>query len=284
MIDNIFNLYKESLPDIIRNEETVKEILQCTDNHIITHKDDNKLTGVSVINENVIYLLCVDKAFQKKGIGTKLLKQSEDYILSNGFDKAVIGAGKDYIMPGIPKNNGAHNFFIKYGYSHSWGDSSCFDMSQLLNDFTYDEHSAGDTIDEITYRWASLDDLGNIIKCVEDAHDEFVKYYQNESLYIKGTKTPVLVAVQDDEIVGTLIVCIETEGKGIGSVGCTATMHKHRGRGIASNMVKLGTKYLKDIGLSKAFLGYTYTEIADMYRRAGYEICMEYYMAEKSLV
>jgi RimJ/RimL family protein N-acetyltransferase len=58
-------------------------------------------------------------------------------------------------------------------------------------------------------------------------------------------------------------------------------MTKHQGKGIATTMVRLGTKYLKDIGLSHAFLGYTYTDILAMYRRAGYEVCMEYFMGEK---
>lgn len=284
MINDIFKLYRETLPDLVRNDETVKEILNDKNNHIIDYRDSDKLIGVSVINENVIYLLCVDKSFQRHGIGTKLLIQSEDYILSNGFDKVVIGAGNEYIMPGIPMNNGAHNFFKKYGYTHSWGDCGCFDMSQLLKDFEYNEHSIGDTINEITYRWATISDLDNIEKCVSDAQESFVSYYQNKKLYEKNTKTPVLIAIKDDEVLGTLMVCIETEGRDRGSVGCTTTVHKHRGKGIASNMVKLGTKHLKDVGLSKAFLGYTYTDIVNLYGRAGYNVCMEYYMGEKSLI
>jgi predicted acetyltransferase len=64
---------------------------------------------------------------------------------------------------------------------------------------------------------------------------------------------------------GALIVSIEKECKSMGSVGCTATVHKYRNKGIATNMILLGTKYLKDIGLRKAFLGYTYTYIINMY-------------------
>jgi ribosomal protein S18 acetylase RimI-like enzyme len=283
MVNEIFNLYKETLPDIIRNEETVKEILSDRNNRIISYRDGNRLVGVSIVNQNVIYLLCVDKSFQNRGIGAELLKQSENDMVSNGYDKIVIGAGKDYIMPGIPMNNGAHNFFIKYGYKHSWGDCGCFDMSQMLKDFDYNEHTIGDTINGITYRWATEDDICNIVKCVTDAEESFVKYYKNETLYEEGTKTPVIIAVKGNEVLGTLIVNVETEGKGIGSIGCTATVHKHRNKGIATNMVNLGTKYLKDMDLRIAFLGYTYTDIVNMYGRAGYKVCMEYYMGEKIL-
>ena len=56
-----------------------------------------------------------------------------------------------------------------------------------------------------------------------------------------------------------------------------------RGRGIATRMVRLGTKYLQSLGLSQAFLGYTYTDIIPMYERSGYRVCQKYLMAKKSL-
>lgn len=283
MINDIFELYKETFSEIIRNEETVKKILSDSDNHIISIKNEDILVGISIINENVIYLLCVKKAFQNCGIGTKLLNQSEEYIFLNGFEKAVIGAGKDYIMPGIPMNNGAHNFFKKYGYLHAWGECGCYDMSLLLKDFNYNEHTIGDTINGITYRWACENDIENIIKCVTDAQESFVEYYLNKELYESSSKIRVIIAVKDDEVLGTLIISVEVLGKDLGEVGCTTTMHKYRNQGIATNMVRLGTKYLKEVGLDKAFLGYTYTDILNMYARSGYNVCMEYYMGEKML-
>ncbi len=281
MVNEIYSIFKENLPDIVRSEEVVKRILSDKNNYIISYRDGGKLIGVSVINENTIYLICIDKSFQNRGIGTKLLNQSEKYIASKGFNRIIVGVGKDYIMPGIPMNNGAHIFFKKHKYVHSWGDCGCFDMSQQLEDFVYAEHSIGDTINEITYRWAAIDDLENIVKCVSDAEESFVQYYNNKSLYEKGTNTSVLIAEKDNEIFGTLMVSIETEGKDMGSVGCTTTVRKYRNKGIATNLVTLGTKYLKDIGLSKAVLGFTYTHILNMYGRAGYKVSMEYYMGEK---
>ena len=307
MTNEIYTLFRETLPEIIRNPHTVEEIISDKANHIIFVRESdytnsvgnnmlpteflspenlsatNKLIAVSIIRENVIYLLCVDINYQNHGIGTKLLRQSEEYITANGYDKVIVGAGNNYIMPGIPMNNGAHKFFAKHGYTHSWGDEGCFDMSQNLNDFECANISIGDTINGITYRWAASRDLCNITKCVADAHEDFVQYYQDTKLYEPGGKISVLVAEAGEEICGTLMVAQDTEGEGLGSVGCTATMHKHREKGIAGTLVKLGTKHLKEIGLKKAFLGYTYTYILNIYRRAGYEVCMEYFMGEKPL-
>jgi GNAT superfamily N-acetyltransferase len=283
MTDEIFELFKNNFSDITRTEEIVKNILSDKENHIISYRCNGKLSAVSIINGNTVYLFCVDKAFQKQGVGTRLLLETEEYIVSKGYNKIIMGVGKKYIMPGIPMNNGAHYFFIKHGYKHSWNDCGCFDMSQLLIDFGYNEHIIGDIINGITYRWATINDLDNIVKCVSDAEKYFVRYYQDKYLYEKNTKSPVLIAVSDDKVLGTILVGIETEGKGIGSVGCTTTMHKYRNKGIATNLVKLGTKHLKDLGLKKAFLGYTYTYIINMYSRAGYKVCMEYFMGEKEI-
>ena len=60
-------------------------------------------------------------------------------------------------------------------------------------------------------------------------------------------------------------------------------LSKYWGRGIATNLVRLGTRYLKDSGMRRAFLGYTYTDIVRMYERAGYRICQRYFMAAKDL-
>lgn len=48
-------------------------------------------------------------------------------------------------------------------------------------------------------------------------------------------------------------------------------------------MVRLGTKYLKDIGLKNASLSYTYTGLDVLYGDSGYEISTYYFMGEKNI-
>ena len=283
MINEIYTLFRENLPDIVRSEETVKEILGDEDNYIFKHMDESKIVGVSVINGNTIYLLCVDKEYQNQGIGTGLLEKAESFILSGGFDKVVLGAGKDYIMPGVPMNNGVHEFFIKRGYIHSWGDCGCLDMDQMLEDYDYNDFSIGDTINEITYRWAAESDIKAVIECVSDAEENFVKYYLDKKLYVSGTDTPVLIAEKDGEVLGVVMTGIITGDDKTGTLNCAATSQKHRNKGIATTLVRLGTKHLKDMGLKKSFLSYTYTDIIGIYGKAGYKVCMEYFMGEKEL-
>ncbi len=116
MTGELYSLYKENFPEIVRRDDVVMAVFDNPDNHIIYHDSNSRLSGFSVIGDNTIYLLCVDKPSQNKGIGSILLKQSEDFIESTGFNKVILGAGKTYIMPGVPMNRGVQNFFEKRGY------------------------------------------------------------------------------------------------------------------------------------------------------------------------
>jgi len=283
MVNEIYKLYKETLPDIVRNEEIVKAILGSPHNHIVRHEVDGRLAGVSVIGDNTIYLICVGKLLQGKGIGTALLKESEAYIASAGFDKVVLGAGKEYIMPGASMNHGFHRFFEKRGYTHAWGDTRCIDMGRALRDFQYSDHSVGDTINGITYRWAAIGDLDGILKSLSDNEEDFSAYYRNEDYYKEASRERVLIAEKDGEVVGTLAVFIESAQAGMGSLAFTATPRRHRNKGIATTLVALASRYVKDIGMEGVHGSYTYSGLIGMYSRAGLDVCMDYFMGEKTI-
>lgn len=299
MINELFDIYKRNFPFIVRDKETVLGILKNRDNRVIEKRNDQKeLIGVSVINRNTIILLCVDEEYRNRGLGTELLAESEFIVKNNGYEEMNVGVGFDYLMPGVPTSKRyyeaenenlyenisetASDFFEKRGYEHSW-DCNCFDMRFLLKDFSNEKYSAGDTIDGISYRWAKITDMGEICKCTDDACEEFTQWYRNEELYKEDSGKKVLIAADNNEVVGTLIVDTEAEGQGLGSVGCTTVKQKYQGRHIAVNLVVLGTKYLRDMGLKEAYLSYTYSGLDHLYGYAGYKICIYYMMAKKGL-
>lgn len=301
-MNKYYKIFRKNFPYIIRNEEEALQIINNLENKIFESKDENgNIIGVSIIHKNTILMLCVDEEYRYKGIGSDLLKKSEQYIYENGYENINIGVGDNYLMPGIPMatkpyieklkddniyenvTNESYNFFIKRGYFHCWKDANCFDMRVDLDKVDFPSESIGDNIDGITYRFATINDIPKIIKCTDDAEPDFTKYYKKEELYFNDSKQKVLIATHDDEVCGTLIVSIETEAKGLGSVGCTAVSHKYRGRHIGVNMVILGTKYLKSLGLKDGYLGYTYSGLDKMYGYAGYKICIYYAMAQKQL-
>lgn len=299
MSQELFELYERNFPFIVREKETVLRILQNEGNTTIEHRNEqNKLIGASVINQNTVLLLCVDAEHRNRGIGTKLLTMSEDTVKANGYDKIVIGNGFDYIMPGVPTSRRyfdaeneelypgldetASDFFTKRGYTHSW-NCNCFDMRFPLSRLEKNTYHVGDIIEGITYRWAAIDNLEEICACTDDACPEFTGYYQSKGLYAADSGTRVLIAVSDGQVVGTLIVGVEDAAKHLGSVGCTTVKRAWQGRHIAVNLVAVGTRYLKDIGLKEAYLSYTYTGLDHMYGYVGYKICIYFMMAEKEL-
>ena len=300
IMEEVYKLYREVFSYIFREEETLREIIGHDSNIRIEKRDDcQELIAVSLIRKNTILLLVVRENYRRQGIGSSLLRESEEIIRQQGYDKVVLGVGDDYLMPGVPTskryfpaehenlyhflNTEASDFFERRGYKHSWHDSNCFDMRMSLADFPLESPHVGDTIKGCSYRWANANDLEGIIICVQAAEEDFVEYYRNPILYVPGGQERVLVAIVNHEIVGTLIVGFKTEGKGQGCVGCTTVKPAFRGRHIGVNMVMIGTRSLKDAGLDTATLSYTYSGLDHMYGYSGYQICTYYMMGEKPL-
>jgi len=298
-MNKYYDIFRRNFPYVSREDKTINEILKNKNNIVIEKRNEqDELMGVSIINKNIILMLCVDEQYRNKGLGTILLNESEKFIKENGYDEIKVGVGFDYLAPGIPTskkyyaseneklysglNTKSSDFFEKRGYIHSW-DCNCFDMFLPLKEFYKTDYSIGSVIDGILYRWATIEDLDSIVKCVDDAEENFTKYYKNEKLYDETNNQKVLVALRDNEVVGTLIVSVETEAKDLGCVGCTTVKHSCRGKHIGVNIVIVGTNYLKDIGLTNANLSYTYTGMDHMYGYSGYKISCYYMMARKKI-
>jgi len=293
-MEALYDLFRRNFPFCVREQSFARSLLSQKENTVFTEIDDaGRLFGAAVLEQNTLLMLCVDKEYRNRGIGSRLLEAAEKAVRKAGYDHLVIGAGTHYLMPGIPvcrpvveeklETDAVYegledhsSFFAKRGYSHSWG-CNCFDMRRDLKDFT----AVPFVTEGITYSWAVPEDMEAVAACTDDAHPSFTKYYRDPDKYRKGNDKRVLAARCGNDIAGVLIVSFGSEGPGLGSVGCTAVKNAYQGRKIASNLVILGTEKLQEAGMEKAFLGYTYTGLDRMYGFAGYKICVYYYMAKK---
>ena len=302
LCDELYALFVRNFPFAVRSEGIARRILSSKENKIFAYDDGGSLFAAAVVLDNAIIMLCVDKEYRNKGYGKSLLKQCEEYILSKGYEEVVIGAGREYLCPGIPvseppfeeglelegisplipKSNA--EFFKKRGYEHFWDSANCFDMKLCLSDDIFTLSDRFKKAEGYEYRWAGPDDVQAILSCTDDAWSEFSKYYKNERLYDGSSSQRVLIALEKDTVLGTLIVSFGTEDKDTGSVGCTTTRNSHRGRGIASRLVYLGTLELYKAGFNKAFLGYTYSGLDKMYGKSGYTVSCLYFMGKKRLL
>lgn len=304
-VDEILRMFKANFPYVSREEEALAEVIGHEGNTLFARRNpEGEPIACAIVNGQTILLLVVDQDYRGQGIGDGLLGQCEAAIRQNGFNKAVLGVGFNYLMPGVPTskrwapseherldplvNTLASDFFEHRGYEHAWGECNCFDMRMELKDFPENDHHVGDTINGILYRWAEPDDLEEICLCADDAcqyqDESFSKYYRNPDLYQEGHDQRVLVAEKQGRIAAALIVSRETEGEDTGNVGCTCVATAETRRGIATTMVMLGTGYLKDIGLKHASLSYTYSGLDKMYGASGYSISTYYFMGEKTLL
>ncbi len=301
MQEEFYALFRRNFPYVTRAEKTARELLDNPQNVIFEKRnEEGKLIGASVVHDSTVYLLCVDWEYRCKGLGSALLRETEEYLIRTGKDRISIGAGEDYLTPGVPVGrkpfpeelepealcpeliNKDAAFFEKRGYVHSWGEANCFDMAAELSSLELAGCKEGDTVDGVTYRWAGPGDVPGVLRCVEDGEPEFAEYYRAASLY-EGGKERVLLASLGEEICGAVQVCAEGEGPGTGSLGCTVVANQCRNKGIATRLIFAGTAYLKETGLRRSFIGYTYSGLQRLYGRAGYRICTYYFMAEKKL-
>ena len=301
MIEPMTSLFRICYPGVIRSEDSVRHTLSEEENHILTRFDGDTLIGAAVYYDNRILMLCVHPDHRGRGIGSELLTACEDAIRAAGYPSVFLAAGKKYLTPGAPMEfpgfEGNRAFFEKRGYVHTWGEDECVDMMLSMEDIDDLGIRLGDTVpgvskkqqldpddpkNRFTYRFAIPEDLEKTADCVAEAAEEFVPYYRNRAPYEAGGRDHVLIAENGEGLIcGALLVCESEEAEGLGSVGCTSTRASFAGRGIATNMVKVGTMFLKEAGMTHGYLGYTYTDIIPMYGRAGYRVSMKYFMGEK---
>lgn len=297
--DRHIEIIKECLPYLEINKWQLRRL---DDNKCkyFEYCDNDKLVGFSVVRDSMILFIGVIKDYRCKGIGSSLLKQSEEYIKEKGY-KNVRLAG---LTIGVPTNRSefgytydlnslykelddkAHTFFKNKGYVSSWIDEDPFDMEMDFKDKddVLDKYHIDMEINSYFYRRAKREELEKVKESVGSASKEFVKFYDSE-YYFENDDAIILECVDKDcNIAGALLVSTHNKDKGVGSIGCMAVSPKYRHQGIATNLSLIGTSYLKSLGLKKAFLSFTHSGLERIYEKAGYRINIIYFMGIKNLL
>src|SRR5207245_699212 len=77
--------------------------------------------------------LVVHPAFQRRGLGKRLLAQAEGYLASLGRRRVVLGGDPGHFFPGVPLRDEALAFFARAGYRFG-GDA--YDLHRSVAGYT----------------------------------------------------------------------------------------------------------------------------------------------------
>ena len=272
----MLNIYNRAFPSLQTDEGTFSERLMIDSGSVIfEHREEGILTGYSVVNDDGILLLCVDDNFRRKGIGTELLKISENHIKKN-FDKVTLGISRNtYLFCGVPINKDCDSrpFFLKHGYSET---GTNFDMVIDLSEYTriheLDNHD--DNI-IIRHRRNDKEDIEKSIKC-GDVIDGWGAFYKDA--------TDLIVAEADGEIIGAVIAdpqhCIFSGSlKDAGTLACLGVIKEYRAHGIGMKLCQEALCSLKNSGCKICHIGYTWLDW--WYGKLGATKYISYWMGDK---
>lgn len=133
MKNELYELYKQCFPRSQLSKETFLKEVDYDKSNIILAQEHCHIVGISIVDKNVIRFMCVAPQMQNKGFGKELLQRSEDAILSDGFEEAII-YNSDCIFnhKNVDELNGAQ-FFIKQGYERQMDDSSIWRSKKLVD-------------------------------------------------------------------------------------------------------------------------------------------------------
>lgn len=279
IVDRIYTIYSECFPENKVTKEVFLERLNIDNKDLLLQEEDGKTIGFSLLEDNVILMLCVTPSHRGKGYGSKLLIESEQRIKAAGFSQVILGAGQDYLYPGIPfsKNQQEIIFFDQRGYGSDWNSADLLidfkhtDKNKLLNQ----KHP-----NTVTFRYALPKDEEKLLKAV-------IAVDPSWAYYIQGSEDSAYLAIENEQIIGFALVSegdhpySDREGRSVGGVGCVGIVPEARSRGAGLALVAKSTLELEKMGCDLAFIGYTH--LKEWYSKLGYEVIAEYWMGTKDI-
>jgi ribosomal protein S18 acetylase RimI-like enzyme len=237
---------------------------------------------VAVDPAGSIPLLVVDPAYQRRGVGTRLLEAGMARLSQLGATTVALGGGgDDYIWPGVPDNlPGAVGFFRARG----WGfDHTVIDLVADLRGY---EAPAG--IGEragragVSIEVMAGPDRAEVMAFEAATFPDWVGWFER-------LDSSVLVARdRAGAVAGTLLfrgplgatIYEPLLGPDAGTIGCVGVAAPARGAGVGSAMVARASELLRDAGTRACHIGWTRRE--RFYTRVGYSPWRRYHMARRT--
>lgn len=255
----LYEIFSACLPEIPTGEEAFYKLAELDRARVFMHEENGETVGFAAVRNGNVELLCVHPAWQRRGIGTALLRQAEEYLKNGGAKEILIGGFHSHLLIGAPESE--RGFFEKRGYEVVGG---CEEMTGDLNALAASE--AVPAPENAVFGWYH-GDTETLQQAVAAVDESWVQYFTGPD--------HVYCAAVDGQIASFCFAdadrtCILSTGKNtVGIPGCVGTVPAFRRRGIGLKMVAKACEELKKAGCDTAYIHYT--GVAPWYARIGFK-------------
>lgn len=234
-----------------------------------------------------LILLLVEPAWQRCGVGAKMMRKVETTLREQGVHKLILGAGNgDYFWPGLPQEqNQAWPFFRKLGFLE---EEYSEDLIQVLHDFkTPGWVSTRLATSGVTLCLAESAKRERIAEFEHRYFPAWTVYFENEMS--QGDYQNILLAEgSNGSIVGTILLkreivipWMEVHGKRFGTLNTLGVAPQSQGQGIGLALTAGAMEHLAKRGCSHCLV--QWTGLAKWYGKLGAKRWAHYHMVSKIL-
>ena len=110
-----YEIFTACFPELDLSKEVFERLAKITPENLLEYRDNDRLIGYAVADAGALRLLCVLPAYQKRGIGSRLLCRAEERARQAGAEEMAVGGAGSRLLPGMPEK--ARGFFEKHGYT-----------------------------------------------------------------------------------------------------------------------------------------------------------------------
>lgn len=197
-----------------------------------------------------IKFFAVHPEFQRKGIGSRLLSETEQILWRQGAERIrLFESYPNYYMPGVDKNYiQAIAFFESRGYK-KFNETANMRVHLLETPFETQQELEILRTKGVVVKRAEIADKANLLNWITINFTEW-KYEIEESY--KNNPVTTFIAQSGESIAG--FASYDTNNRGIGWFGPMGTDKQFRGLSIGRVLLKLCLIELRDIGYTSAII------------------------------
>jgi beta-N-acetylhexosaminidase len=291
------------IPRAVFHHTTVGSGAYQPGDHVVATLDDGQIIGFVATQVRTLpsqpptgelMVLMVDPAYQRRGVGRRLLSRALAALKRRGVTQVQLGAGGvSYFWPGVPTNlPGAWAFFTACGWPYV---EPSFDLIRRLDDYTTPpEVDARLRASSIAITPADAADVPDVL-AFERRHCPSWLHYYEETTTREAHRDIILARdTQTREIVGASMTMDFRDawrqpefrwsallGENVGGIGPLGVAEAWRGNGIGLALAARVTENLQARGLKTGYIGYTW--LVDWYGKLGYRVWRKYTMSWKTL-